>query len=305
LHEIIRPTTIIRSPRLDSRTGCSITLASETFQFTGSFKFRAAYNVAASVKQKMIITASSGNFGQALAYACSLLGKQCKVVMPDNSARVKVEAVKEFGGEVDLVKTTETSRSQRLAELAALHTDAYVASAYDDPLVIAGNASLGKEIASLPGGADAVVVPIGGGGLSAGIIDGLRQAQRQWPVYGCEPAMANDASRSLRAGKIIANESEPQTIADGARTLSIGNHNWKVLKEGLQDVIEVSEKSIEEAVRLLFFFANLKAEPTGAMSLAAVLTRADLFAGKKVVCVVSGGNIDPAAFIRIISAAKS
>src|SRR5262249_8916533 len=137
-----RPTTIIESPRLSRLLGVNLTIASETFQFTGSFKFRAAYNVAASVAQGSIITASSGNFGQAMAYACSLLGKSCTVVMPSTSAKVKVDAVREFGGTVDLIDVREISRAARVSQLAAECPEAYVASAYDDPLVIAGNASL-------------------------------------------------------------------------------------------------------------------------------------------------------------------
>src|SRR5262245_2382808 len=118
LNAVIRPTTFVRSVRLNNRTGLDITLACETFQVTGSFKFRAAFNLAKTVSQDHIITASSGNFGQALAYACRLLGKRCTVVMPDNSARVKVDAVKEFGGLVEPVATASKSRAERVAELS-------------------------------------------------------------------------------------------------------------------------------------------------------------------------------------------
>src|SRR5207253_7813954 len=116
--------------------------ASETFQYTGSFKFRAAYNLALRVVQNRIITASSGNFGQAMAYACGLLGKTCTVVMPNSSAQVKVDAVREYGGRVDLVDVRVKSRAERVKELAGEDPDAYVASGYDDPLVIEGNSSL-------------------------------------------------------------------------------------------------------------------------------------------------------------------
>src|SRR5450631_4471510 len=143
LLEAVRSTTFIESAKLQDHLGLDLTIASETFQHTGSFKFRAAYNLALNVEQDEILTASSGNFGQALAYACRLLGKRCTVVMPANSAMVKIEAVQEYGGEVERVETASVSRAQRVAELAAQYPDAYVASAYDDDLVIAGNASLG------------------------------------------------------------------------------------------------------------------------------------------------------------------
>src|SRR5580698_5957779 len=145
----VRPTTILRSERLNAYLGAEIILASETFQHTGSFKFRAAYSVASRVPQKMLIAASSGNFGQALAYACFLLKKSCIVVMPTTSAKVKVDAVREYGGQVESVDVAEKSRADRVAELAKEHPEAYVASAYNDPHVILGNSSLGKELSAL------------------------------------------------------------------------------------------------------------------------------------------------------------
>src|SRR5262245_31747864 len=143
-----RPTTIVEAPRLAQRLGIELIIASETFQHTGSFKFRAAYNVASKVSPERVITASSGNFGQAMAYACSLLGKSCTVVMPSTSAKVKIDAVREYGGGVDLIDTREKSRAARVEELARENPDAYVASAYDDRLVIEGNSSLGVELAN-------------------------------------------------------------------------------------------------------------------------------------------------------------
>lgn len=295
-----RPTTVVEAPRLSRRLGVNLTIATETFQLTGSFKFRAAYNLAANVKQQEIITASSGNFGQAMAYACGLLGKSCTVVMPNTSAQVKVDAVREFGGTVDLIDVREISRAGRVAMLAAQNPGAYVASAYDDPLVIAGNASLGAELAALASRFDYVIVPVGGGGLSSGIIQGLRQSGTSTPVVGAEPLMANDAARSLRAGHIVANETEPQTIADGARTVSLGQHNWAILKDGLERIIEVPEEKIREAVRLLFGLANLKVEPTGALSVGALLTEPDRFRDRQVCCVVSGGNVDQDIYLQIL-----
>ncbi|HEY7816666.1 MAG TPA: pyridoxal-phosphate dependent enzyme, partial [Vicinamibacteria bacterium] len=194
--EIFRPTTLVESRRLSNRLGLDVVVASETFQHTGSFKFRAAYHLAANVPARTILTASSGNFGQALAYACSLLGKKAMVVMPQTSARVKMEAVREYGGIVEPVDVRVKSRAERVRELSVEHPEARVASAYDDPLVIGGNASLGRELAGRE--FDAVVVPVGGGGLSSGIIQGLREAgNRKTAVVGAEPLLGNDAARSL------------------------------------------------------------------------------------------------------------
>jgi threonine dehydratase len=296
----VRPTTLIEAARLSDRLGCEVTLATETFQRTGSFKFRAAYEVASRVPQRELLTASSGNFGAALACACEMLGKSCIVVMPATSARVKIEAVREYGGAVDLVDVSRKSRAARVAELAREHPEAYVASAYDDPLVIAGNASLGREIARSGRDFDLVVAPVGGGGLTSGIVVGIRESGAPIAVWGAEPLEGNDAARSLAAGRIVRNATEPATIADGARTVSLGENNWSVLREGLAGIVEVPEEAIVEGVRLLFLLANLKAEPTGALPIGAVRTSPKTFAGKRVCCVVSGGNVDPKIYAAML-----
>ncbi len=294
----IRPTTIIRSSKLNDYLGLDVTIASEAFQHTGSFKFRAAYNVVLNNDAEEFIGVSSGNFGQALAYACKLLNRKCTVIMPANSALVKVDAVRSFGATADLIDVNVVSRAERLKQLAAENANAYLASAYDDQLVIDGNSTLGDELAEH--NFDAVVVPIGGGGLISGIIQSFCRNGVATEVIGAEPAMANDAARSLAAGHIIANESEPQTIADGTRTLSLGKLNWPIISEGLNDIIEVSEENIIEAAKLYFHLANLKSEPTGALSLGAVLENKDRFEGQKVCIVVSGGNVDAALYARLI-----
>lgn len=303
VRDVARPTTIIESPRLSKYLGIDVTLASETFQYTGSFKFRAAYNVASQVPQTKILTASSGNFGQAMAYACQLLGKSCVIVMPDTSARVKIDAVREYGGTVDLTDVMVKGRNARVAELALEHSDAYIASAFDDPLVIAGNASLGEELVELDSDFDLIIAPVGGGGLTSGLITGIRAAGVGTKVFGAEPLIANDAARSLRAGHIIENQNEPQTIADGARTPSLGRHNWAILQKGLAGIVEVPEERIAEAVRLLFSYANLKVEPTGALSVAALLTDPDKFRGLSVCCVISGGNVDVEVYRELLGEA--
>jgi threonine dehydratase len=301
LAEVVRKTTLIEAPRLAKRLGVDLTIASETFQHTGSFKFRAAYNLAAKVKQQRIITASSGNFGQAMAYACLLLGKSCIIVMPQTSAQVKIDAVREYGGTVDLIDVRLKGRSERVEELAKQYPEAYVASAYDDALVIEGNASLGLELAALNRAFDFVIAPVGGGGLSSGIIKGLCEAGSTTKVIGAEPLMANDAARSLREGHIVANLQEPQTIADGARTVSLGQQNWAILREGIGGIVEVPEENIKEGLRLLYTFANLKTEPTGALSIGALLTNRELFADRSICCVISGGNVDVEVYRNILA----
>lgn len=301
LLEAIRPTTIIEPEKLVKHLGIDLTIASETFQHTGSFKFRAGYNVALNVPNDEVFTASSGNFGQGIAYACQLLGKKCTVVMPDTSAKVKIDAVAGYGATVDLIDVTKISRADRIAQLAEEKPNAYQGSAYDDPLVIEGNASLGDELANCGKDFDAIIAPIGGGGLASGIILGMQRNSKQTDVYAAEPLLGNDAARSMREGRIVANETEPKTIADGARTVSVGVHNWKILQPGLKDVIEVSEEKIVEASRLFYGLVNLKVEPTGALSLGAVLEKPELFTDKKICVVVSGGNVDMKVYREMLS----
>jgi threonine dehydratase len=298
LLEAIRPTTFIESEKLKTYLGLNLTIASETFQHTGSFKFRAAYNLALNAPNDEILTASSGNFGQALAFACQLLGKKCTVVMPETSAQVKIEAVRSYGATVDLVDTNKVGRNERVAQLAGEMPDAYYASAYDDKFVIEGNATLGDELAAKD--FDIVISPVGGGGLSSGIVTGLCRNGAATKVFGAEPLLGNDAALSLKAGKIVPNEREPMTIADGARTISLGNLNWEILSKNLSGIIEVSEEKIIEAVRLYFSLANLKAEPTGALSLGAILENKVDFADKKICVVVSGGNVDTEVYRNIL-----
>ncbi len=298
LHDAIRPTTFVRSSKLIDHIGLDITIATETFQHTGSFKFRAAYNLALNVPNDEILTASSGNFGQALAYACKLLGKKCTVVMPVTSAQVKIDAVRGYGATVDLIDTKVVPRNARVAQLAEQMPNSYFASAYDDQFVIDGNATLGDELAQHD--FDVVIIPVGGGGLISGTLNAFGRHGSKTEVYGAEPLLGNDAARSLKAGKIVANETEPMTIADGARTLSLGKLNWPIIQRGVADIIEVSDEKIAEAVRLYFVLANLKSEPTGALSLGAILENRDRFRDKKTCLVVSGGNVDPAVYLSIL-----
>jgi threonine dehydratase len=298
LLDAIRPTTFIDSIKLRDDLGLDVTIASETFQHTGSFKFRAAYNVAINVPNDELIGVSSGNFGQALALAAKLTGKKCTVIMPANSAQVKVDAVRSYGAAADLIDIKQVSRTERLAQLAHERPDAYLASAFDDKFVIEGNSTLGDELVDR--GFDLVIVPIGGGGLSSGMIRSFKRNGVATEVYAAEPLMANDAARSIRAGELLANDTEPQTIADGARTLSVGDLNWPILKEGIAGVVEVAEDKIAEAMRTYFSLANLKCEPTGALPLGALLTNREQFVGKRICLVVSGGNVDPGVYSKLL-----
>jgi len=299
LPQHVRPTFLLPSEVLSAQLGCQLTVASETFQYTGSFKFRAAYNLLSSIPQHRIVAASSGNFGQAVAYASKLLGKQCIVTMPDTSARVKIEAIQSYGGIVDLINVKKVSRLERMQQLLDEYPGAFPAPAFDDFRVVAGNSTLGKEILEAAE-FDVIVVPVGGGGLSSGLVVARDYLRANAQIIGAEPLLGNDGARSLRNGQLLSNEQEPATIADGARTLSLGHLNWEILQSGLSDIIEVPDAHILNALRRYFRYANLKVEPTGALALGAILTQPDQFYGKRVCCVVSGGNVDPTVYAQAI-----
>jgi len=300
-YEVLVPTTFIQAHNLSSVSGCAVTLILETFQRTGSFKFRAAFHLAFQRPERRLIAASSGNFGQALALACQMLGKTAHIVMPVISAQVKIDAVRSYGGLVELVDVSVQTRAERVEEISRQFPDAYIASAFDDPLVIEGNSTLAKEIVGRGPPLDLVLVPVGGGGLSAGIIQGLSSlGSEAIQVFGAEPAIANDAAQSLRKGALVAHPLEPQTIADGARTLSLGKRNFEILRKGLVDILEVPEQGIRQAVKDLFLRENVKAEPTGALSVAALRESLERFRGLRVGCVISGGNCDWSTFAEIL-----
>ena len=303
LYQHIRPTEIRPAPHVSARVGREVVLISEVGQRTGSFKLRAAFNLAASVEAPRLLAASSGNFGQALAYAGKVLGKPTTIIMPHTSAQVKIDAVRSHGATVDLIDVQQVGRAERIAWHAARDPGVYASNAYDDPYIVAGNATLGTEVAAAELGLAALLVPIGGGGLSSGVVSGLCAAGDRTPVWVVEPLLANDAVRSLRAGTRIANDGEPQTIADGARTVCVGVLNWAILRDGVQGGLEVSEAHIAEGVRLLAA-EGVRVEPTGALAVGALLEQAaaGLPAGR-VGCVLSGGNVDDAVYARIMAGA--
>lgn len=298
LMESIKATTWLHFKEIDELVGCSVHFAAEINQITNSFKYRAAASLVQNVNAVGFLTASSGNFGQALACACKLKGVECKVVMPMSSARVKIHAVRSHGAEVVFVDTTVQTRASMVKEVSKQYPNYYVASAYDCEHVINGNATLGHEIMELDWTPDQIVVPIGGGGLISGIATALEKHNSLIPLFGAEPASADDAYRSLHSGQLQENTLDPMTLADGARTRSLGRRNWKVVQRRVTDIFRVSERQITDAMQL-FHQHGVKVEPTGALTLGALLKNTELTG--TVVAVISGANVDPDLYEQIIS----
>ncbi len=283
-----------------------IYLKAENFQPTGSFKLRGAYNKIASLteeeRKRGVVTHSSGNHAQGVAYAARAMGLHAVVVMPRNSSRVKQEAVAAMGAEVVIVGPSSRERRQKSEELAAQHGYVQVPP-FNDELVIAGQGTIGLEILEDLADADLVLAPISGAGLITGIASAIKLSGSKAKVVGVEPELANDAQQSFRTGHIVELEPEraSSTIADGLRGQSVGEITFDLMQKYVDDVVTVSEDDIRHAMRTLICQAHIMAEPSGAVGFAACLLHADkLPSARKIVAVVSGGNTEPQLLARII-----
>lgn len=296
---IAHRTPVMTSRTLDERAGCSVFLKCESFQRMGAFKFRGAYNavaqLAAAERDRGVVTHSSGNHAQALALAARLAGIRAVVVMPRGSSPPKLAATRDtYGAEVVLCENNVASReatTRRLIEERGLT----MVHPYDDDRIIAGAGTAALELLQDTGGLDAVVAPIGGGGLGSGTCVAAHGCAPATRVFGAEPQRADDARRSLEAGRVVANAQPPDTIADGLRT-NLSERTFAVLSRRLEAVVTVSEAEIIEAMRFLWERLKLVVEPSGAVPVAALLSGRIELAGKRVGAIVSGGNVDLAAF---------
>lgn len=296
---------VVRTPLLPcpwSEAGRPLLLKPESLQATGAFKLRGASNALALLdaeqRSRGVVAQSSGNHAQAVAYAARRLGVHATIVMPDTTPPVKVEATRGFGAEVLIVPPAE--RDVRPLELAAEHGYTHVPP-YDDARIIAGQGTVGLEIAEdLGAGNDLVLVPVSGGGLISGVAVALKALSPGTRVVAVEPELAADAAASFRTGERVVwtPEQTYRTIADGLRTTSLGVLPFEHVRRYVDDVITVSEDEIVAAVRVLGRRSRLVAEPSGAVTTAAYLFHtASLPTADRTVAVVSGGNVDPAQYL--------
>ncbi len=288
----IHRTPLLTNHTFEERSGVSIYLKCENLQKVGAFKARGAMNAALSLndeeKAKGVATHSSGNHGQALAWAAKQLGLSAHIVMPSNSPEVKKAAVKDYGAEVIECEPTLQARESTLQEIVE-RTGAHVVHPYNDYRVIAGQATCAKEMLEQQPDLDAIFCPVGGGGLLSGTSLSAHYFGNV-PVYGCEPEMADDAKRSFDAGHIIPSVN-PNTIADGLKT-SLGDKTFPIIRERVKDIFTVSETEIISSMRLILERAKLVVEPSGTVGLAALIKQAPNFQGKKVGVILCGGNVD-------------
>jgi threonine dehydratase len=286
-------------------------LKAESLQPIGAFKIRGAYVAVASLtggeRERGVITYSSGNHAQGVARAARLLGAPAVVVMPSDAPALKRARVEADGAEVVVVGTSSEER-QQVAERIAAERGLAIIPPYDDDRIIAGQGTVGLEIAEDLPHVAAVLVPIGGGGLASGVCVALRALVPDARLIGVEPELAADARDSLRAGRIVrwSPEDASRTIADGTRTTAIGRRPFAHLARLLDDVVTVSESEIAAGVRLAAEESRLVAEPSGALTVAALAFRAaeaglDGLDGP-IVAVVSGGNVDPERYRAFLEA---
>ena len=274
-------------------------LKPENQQPIGAFKLRGAYNKIASLspedRQRGVISYSSGNHAQGVAYAARALGVNAVIVMPDNAPPIKREATAALGAEIVIVGPGSAERQNKAEELAA-QRGYVIVPPYNDEQIIAGQGTMGLEILEDLPEVEAVFSPVGGGGMISGVAAAIKLSRPSIKVIGVEPELAGDAQASLRAGKIIHFPADEvsRTIADGLRTQSIGSINFEHIRRYVDDIVTVSEEEICRAVRLLASNPATVAEPSGAVAVAGFLFRSHQLPKTKFnVAIVSGGNIDP------------
>ncbi|HEY8569820.1 threonine/serine dehydratase [Microbulbifer sp.] len=304
LHGHIHRTPLMTSASLNQLLGAEVHFKCEHLQKVGAFKARGAANAVLQLPPgtEMVATHSSGNHGAALAWAAAQQGVRCTVVMPENAPAAKKTAVAAYGAEILYCAPTLAAREATLAELVT-KTGAHVVPPFDDARIIAGQGTVAQEIVGqcreLGFTPDLVVAPVGGGGLLAGVALAMSALAPDIRVLGAEPAGADDAQRSFRSGTRVT-EQVPETIADGLRT-TLGARNFAVIRERVSDIVTVSEAGILSALELLWRRTKQLAEPSAAVGLAAVMEHGARFRNKRVVVVLSGGNMDFAAVAGLLA----
>jgi threonine dehydratase len=288
------------SPALSTDQFRRLYLKPENQQPIGAFKLRGAYNKIASLskedRRKGVISYSSGNHAQGVAYAARALNVKAVIVMPNNAPAIKREATAKLGAEIVLVGPGSDERKTKAEELAA-HHGYIIVPPYNDEKIIAGQGAIGLEILEDMPEVEAVFSPVGGGGLIGGVAAAIKLTNPKVKVIGVEPELAADAQASLRSGKIVQFPAEQvsRTIADGLRTQSIGEINFEHIRKYVDDIVTVSEDEIRQAMKLLAQNPATVAEPSGAVATAGFLFRRDQLPNTKLnIAIISGGNIEPA-----------
>jgi threonine dehydratase len=294
IHSYVHKTTILTSKTLNEVSGLEIFMKAENFQKSGSFKIRGALNFLLSMdereRERGVVTGSSGNHGQALALAGKMLKIDVKVVVPQDASPAKVAAIQGYGAKLERFGTSSTERLRRAREISEQEQRVFVPP-FDHYWIMAGQGTVGLEILEELDEVDAILVPCGGCGLIAGISTYVKEKRPSVRIYGVEPDQSNSTYLSFKAGRRVELHNI-QTIADGLRTASPGELTFPIVQRYVEDVLLVSEREIAEAVVFLLERCKILVEPSGAVTVAAAMFGKVPSKNKKVVAVLSGGNID-------------
>jgi len=289
----IHRTPVLTSSFLDGLTGAELHFKCENFQKAGAFKVRGASNAVFGLSDaaaaRGVATHSSGNHALSLSYAAGQRGIPCHVVMPRTAPQAKKDAVRGYGGIITECEPSTSSREEVFAKVQD-ETGADFVHPYNDLRVIAGQATCSAELIEQVSGLDAVIAPIGGGGMISGTCLTLSHLAPHVEIYAAEPEQADDAARSFRAGHIIADDA-PVTVADGLK-VPLKENTWHFVSHNVTDILTASEEEIIDAMKLTWARMKIVIEASCAVPLAVILKNPDVFAGKKVGVIITGGNVD-------------
>lgn len=296
-------TPALTSRTANERTGANLVFKPENLQRMGAFKFRGGYNAIAALsaqqKKAGVVTFSSGNHAQAIAYAGRLLGVPTTIIMPLDAPAAKVAATRGYGAEIITYDRYSQDRLAIGTELAQTRGLSLIPP-YDHPDVIAGQGTVAKELIEDAGPLDILLVCLGGGGLLAGCALAAKALNPSCRVFGVEPEAGNDGQQSLRSGKIVK-IAVPKTIADGAQTPFLGDYTFPIIQALVEDIVTVSDDALVAAMRFFAERMKLVVEPTGCLAAAAAFTGAVPVEGKRVGVIISGGNVDLASYARFLA----
>jgi threonine dehydratase len=305
-HAVVTP--LMESPALNERLGCRVLIKPETLQRVGAFKFRGAFNrlalMTADERRSGVVAFSSGNHAQGVALAAKLLGMPALIVMPADAPAVKLAATRSYGAEVRLYDRLTENREAIAAEAAA-QRGAVVVPAFDDPHIVAGQGTVGLEMVrqaqALGACFDTLLSPVGGGGLLAGVSLALKACSPATQIWGVEPAAFDDLAQSLAAGRRLTIRPTTRSLCDALESPSTGEITFPILQKNLAGALGVTDPEVAEAVRYAFQTLKLVVEPGGSVGLAALLAgKVALVADEVVGLILSGGNVDPELFGRIL-----
>lgn len=289
----IHRTPVLTSRFINELTGAELFFKCENFQKAGAFKVRGACNAVFGLSEAQarigVATHSSGNHALSLSYAAGRRGIPVTVVMPHTAPRAKKDAVLGYGGTIVECEPSTSSRESVFAEVVA-QSGADFVHPYNDPRVIAGQATCSMELNEQVPGLEAVIAPIGGGGMISGTCLTLSNVAPDVAIYAAEPLNADDAARSFRAGHIIADDA-PHTVADGLK-VPLKELTWHFVRNHVSDILTASEEEIVDAMKLIWKRMKIVMEPSSAVPLATILKNPELFRGKRVGVIITGGNVD-------------